>query len=133
IAITVIDQEEKTLTYAGAKNPILYIQNNEMQLIRGDKMPIGGEQREMSRIFTKHTISIDVPTTFYLFSDGYQDQFGGKNNKKFSSAQMRDLIFKIRKEDMQEQKLILKYSIEKWIEDGMENQLDDILVVGVRL
>jgi hypothetical protein len=68
-----------------------------------------------------------------LFSDGYQDQFGGKNNKKFSSAQMRDLIFKIRKEDMQEQKLILKYSIEKWIEDGMENQLDDILVVGVRL
>jgi serine phosphatase RsbU (regulator of sigma subunit) len=133
IAITVIDQEAKILTYAGAKNPILYVQNGEMQLIKGDKMPIGGEQREMSRIFTKHTISIDVPTTFYLFSDGYQDQFGGRNNKKFSSAQMRDLILQIHKEDMYEQKLILKYTIEKWIEDGMESQLDDILVVGIRL
>ncbi|SFF25305.1 tetratricopeptide repeat protein [Thermoflexibacter ruber] len=133
VAIVTIDQEAKTLTYAGAKNPIAYIQNNELQLIKGDKMPIGGEQREINRLFTKHTIPIDVPTTFYLFSDGYQDQFGGKDSKKFSSAKMRDLLFQVHQEDMRQQKLTLQYTIEKWIEDGRENQLDDILVVGVRL
>jgi len=96
-------------------------------------MPIGGEQREINRVFTKHTISIDTPTTFYLFSDGYQDQFGGYENKKFSSAKMRDLLFQVHHEDMRQQKLILQHTIEKWIGEGLESQLDDILVVGVRL
>lgn len=54
-------------------------------------------------------------------------------NKKFSSATMRDLLFQIHQEDMRQQKLILQYTIEKWIEDGRENQLEDVLVVGVRL
>jgi len=133
VAIVTIDQEKKILTYAGAKNPIVYVQHNELQIIKGDKMPIGGEQREINRVFTKHTISIDTPTTFYLFSDGYQDQFGGYENKKFSSAKMRDLLFQVHHEDMRQQKLILQHTIEKWIGEGLESQLDDILVVGVRL
>ncbi len=133
VAIAVIDKEQRTLEYSGAKNPIILIQNGELQQIKGDKMPIGGEQREIERIFTKHTIPLDIKTTFYLFSDGYQDQFGGANKRKFSSAQMRDLLLQIHTKDMNEQKSILKGTIEKWKEDGNEEQLDDILVVGVRI
>ncbi len=142
VAIVVIDKEKNTIDYAGAKNPIVLIQNGELQLIKGDKMPIGGEQREITRNFTKHTIPLVAnneqqgnkqETVFYLFSDGYQDQFGGRNKRKFSSAQMRDLLFQIHTKEMNEQKMILKETIEKWQEDGFEKQLDDILVIGVKV
>jgi serine phosphatase RsbU (regulator of sigma subunit)/tetratricopeptide (TPR) repeat protein len=135
VAIALIDKATNTLTYAGAKNPIIFIQNGELQQIKGDKMPIGGEQREIERIFTKHIIPLDVAktTTFYLFSDGYQDQFGGINNRKFSSAQMRNLLLQIHEKEMGEQKNILKETINKWQEEGKEEQLDDILVVGVKI
>jgi tetratricopeptide (TPR) repeat protein len=149
LAIVVIDKEKNIIEYAGAKNPIVYIQNGELELIKGDKMPIGGEQREITRIFTKHTIQLAAnheqlttkhqtandkqETVFYLFSDGYQDQFGSINKRKFSSARMRDLLLQIHAKDMNEQKAILKETIEQWQEEGLEEQLDDILVVGVKV
>jgi len=131
MALVSIDLENKILEFSGAKNPLIYIQNGELQKIKGDIFGIGGEQREIERVFKLHKIDISQPTTFYLFSDGFQDQFGGEQGRKFMTKRFRKLLFKIHQKPMQEQKQILENTLQKWM--GKENQIDDILVIGVRV
>jgi serine phosphatase RsbU (regulator of sigma subunit) len=133
IALLTIDHANKKAQYAGAKNPLMYIQNNELQVLKADKMPIGGEQREQERIFTKHEISLDLPTTFYLFSDGFQDQFGGEQNKKFGSKHMKELFLQIQLLPLPTQQARLNEAFETWRGQGSEKQIDDVLVVGIKL
>jgi len=131
VIICTLDKQAKTLEFAGAKNPLYYIQNGILHEIKGDKIPIGGEQMEQERIFTNHTISLDSPTTLYLCSDGYQDQFGGEQNKKFLVRNMKELFGKIHEQPMNAQKQFLENMLEKWM--GNEKQTDDILIFGVRI
>ena len=131
MALISLDLENKKLEFAGAKNPLIYIQKGEIHQIKGDKIPIGGEQREMERVFTSHEVDISQPTTFYLFSDGYQDQFGGKKGKKFMSNRFKELLFEIHEKPMEKQKMILEETLISWM--GKEEQVDDILVMGVRV
>jgi serine phosphatase RsbU (regulator of sigma subunit) len=140
--------------YAGAMNPIYYVQNGELKEIKADKKPIGGIQEESERIFTKHEIqlainneqlSIEQPpqtisnqskqfqTILYLCSDGFQDQFGGAQGKKFMVKRFRELLFSIHHLPMHEQKQILDNTIEQWMAEGNEKQIDDILVMGMRV
>lgn len=83
------------LEFAGAKNPLYFVQNSEMKIIKGDKFSIGGHQRETERIFTKHQVKIDSETMCYLFSDGFQNQFGGKQKRKFMTKNFCNLLFQI--------------------------------------
>lgn len=131
MSLVVVDIEKDTLEFAGAKNSLLYIQNQELKFIKGDKTPIGGEQRETERKFTKHQIKLDRSTAIYLFSDGIQDQFGGKDNRKFSPKQLRELLLKNHQKPISEQKEILEQTIEKWRQEGREAQIDDMLLIGV--
>ena len=131
MALVSIDLKNKILEFAGAKNPLIYIQNGELHQIKGDIMGIGGVQQERERVFTAHEIDISKPTTFYLFSDGYQDQFGGKKGRKFMTKRFRELLFDIHKKPMQEQKSILETTLKDW--RGKEEQVDDILVIGVKI
>ncbi len=133
MALITIYHQEKKVEFAGAKNPLIYVQNNELVHIKGDKTAIGGEQTEQNRVFTKHTIDVQNETCFYLFSDGYQDQFGGNDSKKFMIRKMKELLFDIHQKEMITQKEILKYEIEIWINEGTEPQTDDILVIGVKI
>ncbi len=133
VALLMIDHENKKVEYAGAKNSLIYIQNNELHLIKADKTPIGGEQREQERIFTRHIIDISLPTTFYLFSDGYQDQFGGEQNKKFSIARMKELFLQIQTTPLPAQKQCLDETFEKWRAQAGEKQIDDVLIMGIQL
>ncbi|TAE18561.1 MAG: hypothetical protein EAZ95_03895 [Bacteroidetes bacterium] len=129
LALVVIDKENKHLEFSGAKNSMVYIQNNELQTLKADKMPIGGEQREMERIFTKHTLVLtDSPTYVYLFTDGFQDQFGGTEDKKYSIAQLKKTFFEIHTQDMRSQKLFLQNTFAQWV--GEKKQIDDVLVLG---
>ncbi|MBK8807455.1 MAG: SpoIIE family protein phosphatase [Bacteroidales bacterium] len=133
MAICRINKESKTVDFAGAKNPLVYIKNNEINVIKGDTFPIGGSQLKKRSPYKMHTISYaDAPTSFYLFSDGYQDQFGGKDGQKFMSKNFRDLLFKISSQPMNEQKQILKSTLLEWMGDN-NKQLDDILVIGFKL
>lgn len=120
------------LEFAGAKNSLIYIQNNQMTEIRGDKVPIGGYLYEEEHTFTKHIVDLSSPTTFYLFSDGFQDQFGGPQRKKFMVPRFRDLLFEIHPEPMDKQKQILEDTINEWMGDKY-TQLDDMLVIGVKV
>ncbi len=129
IALVVIDKEKKTLEFAGAKNPLIYIQNGELHQIKGDRMSIGGERKEEQKQgFTAHKIDISKPTTFYLFSDGFQDQFGGENVRKFMIKRFRSLLFDIHEQPMPEQKNTLETTLQNWM--GDQRQIDDILVIG---
>ncbi len=135
LSLLVIDHKNKKIQFAGAKNTLVYIQNNQCYTIKADKMPIGGEQLEEKRIFSKHEIILDntTSTMFYLFSDGYQDQFGGENNKKFGVQKLKDLFLEIHKKDMNTQKNILAQNFKNWSEAGKEEQLDDVLVLGLEI
>ncbi len=141
------------LEYAGAMNPIYYVKsdfpnqavsNSDLESrtplheIKADKMSIGGLQSEEERIFTKHTIQLQTPnsksqTIFYLCSDGFQDQFGGSESRKFMVKKFRELLFSIAHLPMNEQHQILDEIIDKWMVEGNEKQVDDMLVMGIRV
>jgi serine phosphatase RsbU (regulator of sigma subunit) len=139
LSLVVIDYQHHCLKYAGAKNPIIYIQHGELMEIKGDKMPIGGEQREERRVFKQHLIPLidedkqPLKTTFYIFSDGFQDQFGGKQKQKFSIGRMRKKLLEIHQLDMLTQSEILETTLEDWKQTGKEKQIDDVLIFGVRV
>ncbi len=133
MVLCVIDKENKTVEFSGAKNPLFYWQNGELKEIKGDKLPIGGHTMrwENERKFTKHTISIEEETIFYIFSDGYQDQFGEKINKKFGRMRMRELITKHNHLSLEQQEKYFEDAFFDW--KGNEEQIDDILLIGFKV
>lgn len=133
MALCVIDPQNKVLEYAGANNPLIYIQNNTMKLIKADRMPIGKEQIDMAKSYTLHTIDICEPTTVYMFSDGFQDQFGGKDGKKFRSSKLRELLNNIHHHSMDVQKIMLDQTMNAWMGDGERSQIDDMLIMGIKV
>lgn len=133
VALCAVDTERMVLEYAGANNPMIYVQNGEMQLVKADRMPIGKEQVDMDRSYTLHTIDLNTPTTVYLFTDGFQDQFGGPEGKKFKSSRFRELINENHKLPMDEQKKLIEQTIDDWMGAGTRAQIDDMLVMGVKL
>jgi serine phosphatase RsbU (regulator of sigma subunit) len=120
------------LEYAGAMNPFYYVQNNVLTEIKATKKAIGGSQEETLRSFNKHRIELaNQKTVFWLTSDGYQDQFGGKDNRKFMVKPFRELLFSIHHLPMSEQKIALQTNFDVW--KGNHQQVDDVLVIGVEI
>lgn len=137
IALIVIDPTTKTMEFAGASSPLTLVQNGEMDILLSSELPIGGFQKDKERVFTKHTISYEQPVTFYVFSDGFQDQFGGPRGRRFAKKKLRKLLFEIHEKPMTEQKQLLDNTLKDWMYDPKHKrehkQIDDILVIGVRL
>ncbi|WP_448520386.1 GAF domain-containing SpoIIE family protein phosphatase [Rhodoflexus sp.] len=134
IALCVIDQQRQVLEYAGAKNPLIYIRHDQPEVvhhIKGDKVPIGGMQKEKNRRFTKHTIPLKVPTSFYIFTDGMQDQFGGAQGSKYSISRLKRFFADNCQLSMEHQRRELRSELMEWMQN--ERQIDDILVIGFRL
>lgn len=132
LSLCVIDREEKKVDFAGAKNPLVYIQDGEVQVIKGDRVPVGGMQSEKERYFSESSVKVDRPTWFYIFSDGYTDQFGGPQNRKFLLKNLKKLLLDIHKKPMAEQEQMLSKSLNDWMGNN-ENQIDDVLVIGFKL
>ena len=132
IALCAISAETRHVTYAGANRPIWIIRNGraEIEEIKATKKAIGGLTSE-DQHFDAHDIMLNEGDTFYLFTDGYADTFNGKTNKKLTTKQFKQLLIDIRHLTMPEQKQHLDDYIESW-KSGTE-QVDDILVIGVRL
>ncbi|MBN4051177.1 tetratricopeptide repeat protein [bacterium AH-315-M05] len=129
-ALCSIDFENMKLEYAGANNPLYLIRKGELQQIRADKQPVGFHMGEQTP-FTNHEIQLKKGDTIYIFSDGYQDQFGGSRGKKYMSKRFRQLFIDVQTMNMDEQKEHLDKTIEEW--KGDREQVDDILVIGVRV
>jgi serine phosphatase RsbU (regulator of sigma subunit) len=139
IALCCYDEKNKVMLYAGAMNPLYYTKQNsetglfELNEIKADKYPIGGVQAEEQRNFTLHSIQVEKPCSFYMFSDGFQDQFGGPKGKKFMVSNFKKLILENCNEPLHAQQNKLEKTLNSWIEEGKEHQIDDILVMGIKI
>ncbi len=129
-----IDLESRLLEVAGAKNPVVIIrEGGKPEIIKGDKFPIGGEERGVERRFQTHRFTLQGITNLYLFSDGFQDQFGGAKGRKFMRKQFYRLLQDIHHLPAEVQHEQLGHTLRNWRQGGKYPQVDDILVLGVRL
>ncbi|GAB4396152.1 MAG: hypothetical protein OHK0053_09500 [Microscillaceae bacterium] len=116
------------LEFAGARNHLIYIQDQQLKVVKGDKIPIGGYLYQEDHSYTRHVVPLHTPTRIYLFSDGFADQFGGPEKKKFMMGRFRELLFSIHERPMPEQRALLDRHLRQWIGSGP--QIDDVLVMG---
>jgi len=120
--------EGNVLNYSGANIPLLLFRNRELSVIRPDKQPIG--KYIDPRPYTTHHFELEKGDTLYILSDGYVDQFGGPNGKKFKTKAFRELLVSIQDRTMEEQKEIVDSTYQNWI--GDLEQVDDVCVIAYR-
>ena len=118
---------KRVVEFSGVGNPLIYFQDEELLEIKGDRLAIGGYGLN-DKHFSRTCIEVESPTTFYLFSDGYLDQFGGPKNKKFTIRRFRELLTEIQHQSLKEQAESLANNLVKW--SGENRQIDDIIVVA---
>jgi serine phosphatase RsbU (regulator of sigma subunit) len=131
LGIVVIDNATRTMQFAGANMPLYLVENNEFKIIKGNKFSVGGLQTETERVFTKHIIDFKNPLKFYLSSDGYQDQFGGEQGKKFKTSRFKELLNTIHSQSIPEQSKNIMQTFHNW--KGYLEQVDDVCVIGVNI
>lgn len=124
-----LDKENKKLSFAAAHNAPILIRNNSVIEFEADKMPIGKGERNEN--FRQQSIDVQTGDIFYLYTDGYTDQFGGPKGKKFKYKQMKALLQSICNQSLAEQKKILDAIISNW--KGDLEQTDDILIIGFKI
>ena len=130
MTLCTIDYKHMKLQFAGANNPLYIVRDNNFIIVKGDKFSISSFD-ENEKSFTNNEIDIQKEDVIYVFSDGYADQFGGKKDKKFMYKRFRNLILKSHKKPIETQKQILNSELNKWM--GNTDQIDDILVIGLRI
>jgi histidine kinase len=129
IAICIIDHDKSELEFAGAGLPLLIISPNEIIEIKGSKASVGGFlEHEVD--YKEHKFKIEETCSVYMFTDGFQDQFGGRNGRKYMIKNLRTFLARNSNEPMKIQKLNIEGELNKWME-GFE-QIDDILLIGFK-
>ena len=109
---------------------MVIISGNELSTIKGDSQAVGLETVEI-KPFTKHSMKLKKDDMIYIYSDGYQDQFGGENGKKYMTTNFKKLLLKISKEEEKKQNKLLEIELANWMRK--EEQIDDICIMGVRV
>ena len=138
IALCVVDKINNELHFAGANNPLYLIRNGELIEFKGDKMPIGIQLSLEYEPFKNNMIKLETNDVFYMFSDGFADQFGGPKGGKFKYKPLKELLLSTHLLPMNEQKEVLHNKLEEWMNfnDPQTNkpfpQIDDIVVVGCK-
>ncbi len=131
ISLCCVDYTNMTLEYAGAFNPLYYFGNGVFKKIKGNRFPIGSFRGEELKEFVNHKININRGDVFYIFTDGFADQFGGPKEKKFKQRQFVELLLENYDTPMHNQENLLRKSILDW--QGNNEQVDDMLVIGFRI
>ncbi|HAN79370.1 MAG TPA: hypothetical protein DCQ31_17185 [Bacteroidales bacterium] len=131
LALCVIDKATHTLEFTGAFNPLFQITGSELIVHSPDKNAIGNFIEDVIEPFTVTKINYTPGDKFYLFSDGYVDQFGGPKDRKFMTKNFKELLLTIHEKEMEAQRDILNQSLDDW--KGHWNQIDDVLVIGFKL
>ena len=129
ISLISIDKKTKLLEFAGAHNSIYIVRANELIELKADKMGIGGKQKEG---FTDQQLQLQKGDMIYLFTDGFPDQIGGRNRKKFFYRPFKDLFLEISILPPEEQRKRLDEAHTNWMGVKMD-QTDDILIMGIRV
>ena len=149
IALCVLDRNTGKLRFAGAYNPLWIVRNglpneesksilisennkNHLLEIKADKMPIGKFTKDKETFQTKE-IQLQKDDVIYTFSDGFQDQFGGPDGRKYMSKRMKKFLLSISSKPMNEQQVILDKEFKDWMNEGKTSQIDDVCLVGVKV
>lgn len=123
------DKTNNTITYSSANNRVLLYQNHLINELGYDKMPVG--QGEKLNSFSLHTVNYNKGEILYLLTDGYSDQFGGPQGKKFKYKQFSDTLHQIATLPLSQQKEKLEFAFNAW--KGEQEQVDDVCVIGIKL
>jgi serine phosphatase RsbU (regulator of sigma subunit) len=129
IALCSLNKKTMELEYAGANNPLYIISNNELKEFKANKEPIG--KFETKAPFSNNKIQLQKGDAIYLFSDGFADQFGGPNGKKFKYKTLKELLLSVHQKSNEEQKNSIITVFEKW--KGNMEQVDDVCLLGVKI
>jgi serine phosphatase RsbU (regulator of sigma subunit) len=129
VSLCALNLNTKTMHWAGANNPLWLIRNGELIEYKPDKQPIG--KYENPKPFSTHEIECINGDVFYIFTDGYEDQFGGEKGKKFKAAAMKKLFLSVSHLSMDEQRIRIDEAFESW--KGDLEQVDDVCVIGLRI
>ena len=131
LALCCIDYSTKKLYFSGSNNPLYLISDGKLTIVKADPMPIGNHSFTVNKEFTKHVIDFKTGDSFYIFSDGYADQFGGPKGKKYLYKRMQELFLTHHHLSPEEQRKRIVQEFYDW--KGREEQVDDVLVIGVKL
>lgn len=132
IGIICIDHARQVVEFSGASRPMLHFNGETLQLVKGDRFSIGGvKDVENTSSFRVTEFPIRKGDAYYLYTDGYTDQFGGSSNKKFMSKNFNELIAGNARSDMNAQQDALEEAFRNWM--GHYTQVDDVLVIGLRM
>lgn len=138
VSLCVFDLNHLSLRWAGANNPLWIIRNNQLLEYKPNKQPIG--KYADPKPFSTHEIKFQKGDSIYLFTDGFQDQFGGEKarpdesvgrGKKFKAAKFKELLLSIQDKSMEQQRTIIDRTFETWKSDLEQN--DDVCVIGIRI
>lgn len=128
IGLCVFDRKSRKIEFAGAFFSIYLIRDNNLVEIKGDKLIIGMNPGGLP--YTTKDVDLQDDDIIYIFSDGYVDQFGGVDNKKFMYRRFKYLLMTIHKFPVADQKSILDENLRTW--KGPNRQIDDIMVIGFK-
>jgi serine phosphatase RsbU (regulator of sigma subunit) len=129
MGICIYNHANSLLYYAGARRPLYHMRDTKLTTYKGDRLTVGYNFNRQSN-FTTHRIEIKEGDIIYLFSDGYIDQIGEKSKKTFRTQRFKNLLKSIYAHPMEEQQKMLEDTFNKW--KGKEEQIDDVLVIGVK-
>lgn len=130
VCLCAIDRKNNKLHFSGANRPLFYFREGELNVVKGTKRTIG-DNNSAETDFEQHEITYQTGDIFYLFSDGFPDQFGGDKNKKFMLGNFKKLLEEVHLLDLNSQKDQLESNLNQWMK--ATEQTDDILVLGFKV
>lgn len=129
IALCRIDRGHREILFAGAARPLYWLHEGQLSIINGDRKPVGGAHLELDRKYTCHRLAYAEGDRIYLFSDGYVDQLGGPEHKRFMTARLHALIEANKAASLEHQAELLEQAFLDW--KGTEEQVDDVCLLGI--
>lgn len=133
VMLWTVNTKTRELMYASASRPMVHIRGGVLTEIKAEKIPIGGAQYRDHRGFEAHAFPYETGDWVYTFSDGFPDQFGGDQGRKYMLKRAKEKLLEIHHLPADEQEAILRVEMEEWMRSGGYEQTDDILIIGFQL
>ncbi len=131
IALLGFHPRKKQIKFSGALRPLYHFKNGSIEIVSGDRFSVGGDIEYKNKTFSSTIIPYEKGDTFYLFTDGIADQFGGEHGKKLMAKNLQRLLANVQSKSMEEQKISIENAFNDW--KGSLSQVDDVLIIGIRL
>ena len=130
MSIISIDLNTNVLEFAGAMNPIIIMRGEDMIELKPDRMPVGFFDNE-DRPFSLTNLNLQPKDQIYMFTDGYYDQFGGRNGSKMKGNRFKTILKECAHKPIETQIQIIEEHFNRW--KGDQPQVDDILILGIKV